>query len=106
MWILENCDSRRFSGKGLSGVDEVYYLFCGKWTIGRVSCALRTKPAHSIASSIVASAITVSRQHVSMDVSDSYDPKDPRSIMTLTISDMHTKHGTKWNDKREGAFHI
>ena len=97
MWILEKCDSRSCFAKRSIRVDEVYYLLCGKWTIGRVSSAVWAGRIHSVASSIVASVITVSRQHVAIDVSDSYDPKDPHSVMTLTISDMHTKHGTKWN---------
>ena len=29
-----------------------------------------------------------------------YDVTDTNSIMKLTISDMNTKHGTKWNDQR------
>lgn len=104
MWILEKCDSRFRLGRRSIGVDEEYYLLCGKWMIGRISSATWKRRTHSIAASIVASEITVSRNHVAIDVSNSYDPKDPHSVMTLTISDMHTKHGTKWNGERSHEF--
>lgn len=70
-----------------------------------LQCDLKER-SHSVASSIVASVITVSRQHVAIDVSDAYDPKNPHSVMTLTISDMHTKHGTKWNGECTYGFSV
>lgn len=39
----------------------------------------------------------VSRQHVRIEVSGEYNSTDLESVNKITIFDMNTKHGTKWN---------
>ena len=53
-----------------------------------------------VACSIHVAVNAVALQHVSLEIDTEYDVTDTNSIMKLTISDMNTKHGTKWNDQR------
>lgn len=42
----------------------------------------------------------VSRQHIQLRIDNDYSVEDPKSIPKITITDLKTKHGTKWNNAR------
>ena len=80
-------------------IEAQYALYCGKWVIGRGQCTAYED--HSkIASTIQVSVGAVSRQHVNLEVESDFDPMDLDSVPKLIISDMKTKHGTKWREQR------
>lgn len=54
---------------------------------------------NTVAATIKVALNAVSRQHVQIVVDTQYSAKDPTSIPKLTLSDMKTKHGTRWNDE-------
>ena len=56
---------------------------------------------YEIASTIRISQSAISRQHVCLEVDNHYDASEPSSVMKLSIQDMKTKHGSKWNHTRE-----
>lgn len=103
MWVLENCSSRFDLLHRSHILDERYVLYCGKWTIGRGSSSFLTI-VPCIASSIRVAVHTVSRQHICLVVDNQYDALDPSSIMEVTITDVSTKHNSKWNGKRFGLY--
>ena len=48
----------------------------------------------------------VSRQHVRIEVSGEYNSTDLESVNKITISDMNTKHGTKWNGESRRSLSV
>ena len=52
---------------------------------------------NAIASTIRIANHVISRQHVCLEVDNHFDVSDPSSVMKLSIQDMKTKHGLKWN---------
>ena len=55
---------------------------------------------HNIACEIRIIDNTVSRQHVRIVINEDYTLTNTESTPKVTISDMNTKHGTKWNGQR------
>lgn len=100
MWILEDLSSRRDRNWGLEGRKEVCALLreMDDWAWFLFEMFVLD---YEIASTIRISQSAISRQHVCLEVDNHYDASEPSSVMKLSIQDMKTKHGSKWNQIRE-----
>lgn len=99
MWILEDLSSRSNGEWVLAGRKEVYALLreMDDWAWFLFEMFVL---GYQIASTIRISQSAISRQHICLEVDNHYDASEPSSVMKLSIQDMNTKHGSKWNQIR------